>query len=62
MKDHLNVQVVSFLFTHRCCGRDLIEEFTAADIFYLSFQCATILFQKVFFPSLEIYQPYAISK
>ncbi|KAF2953496.1 tyrosine--tRNA ligase 1, cytoplasmic [Oryza sativa Japonica Group] len=31
----------------RCCGRDLIEEFTAADIFYLSFQCATILFQKV---------------
>uniref|UniRef100_A0A0E0JRH0 Tyrosine--tRNA ligase n=1 Tax=Oryza punctata TaxID=4537 RepID=A0A0E0JRH0_ORYPU len=32
----------------RCCGRrDPMEEFTAADIFYPSFQCATILFQKV---------------
>uniref|UniRef100_A0A0E0CAS3 Tyrosine--tRNA ligase n=1 Tax=Oryza meridionalis TaxID=40149 RepID=A0A0E0CAS3_9ORYZ len=30
-----------------CERRDLIEEITAADIFYLSFQCATILFQKV---------------
>ncbi|CAO1941966.1 unnamed protein product [Urochloa humidicola] len=32
----------------RCYGcRDPFEEFTAADIFYPSLQCATILFQKV---------------
>lgn len=50
MEEHLNMQVISFLFTCRCYGsRDPFDLFTAADVFYPSLQCATILFQKVVF-------------
>ncbi|OEL12532.1 Tyrosine--tRNA ligase 1, cytoplasmic [Dichanthelium oligosanthes] len=43
----------------RCYGsRDPFEEFTAADVFFPSLQCATILFQKViFFFLFENIQP-----